>query len=319
MHVVACPRKRAVIALRGSMRSSLIFTEFETMQQKIIFLTLWLMLGLANASHIFAADLHGKLEQGALVTGKVVPGTRVELDGKPVRVTPRGIFAIGFDRDAKPEAQLTTIATNGERSVQTLSIRQRQYDIQRVTGVPQQTVEPPPEQLQRIVEEQKLVEQARATDSDREDFSGPFVWPLQGPISGVYGSQRFYNGRAGRPHFGVDVAAAVGTAVRAPADATVTLAQPDLFFSGGTLIMDHGYGVSSTFMHLSRLLVKTGDQVRAGQVVAEVGATGRASGPHLDWRINWFNVRLDPQTVVEPMPIAAPASAGPVTEQPVTK
>jgi murein DD-endopeptidase MepM/ murein hydrolase activator NlpD len=130
-------------------------------------------------------------------------------------------------------------------------------------------------------------------------------WPLLGPISGVYGSQRIYNGKPGRPHFGVDVAAPIGTPVRAPAAATITLAQPDMFFSGGTLIMDHGYGVSSTFMHLSRLLVKTGDKVAAGDVVGEVGATGRASGPHLDWRINWFDVRIDPQLVVAPMPAGA--------------
>jgi murein DD-endopeptidase MepM/ murein hydrolase activator NlpD len=288
------------------------------MHRNLIFSALILSTSLAAVTQVSAQppELHGTLEQGALVTGKVVPGTRVELDGKPVRVAPSGVFAIGFDRDAKPQAQLTLIAASGQRSAQTLSIQQRQYDIQRVTGVPQQTVEPPPEQLQRILEEQKWVEQARAVDSDREDFSGPFQWPLQGPISGVYGSQRFYNGKAGRPHFGVDVAAPVGTVVRAPAAATVTLAQPDLFFSGGTLIMDHGYGVSSTFMHLSRLLVKSGERVAAGQPVAEVGATGRATGPHLDWRINWFSVRLDPQTVVSPRPAPPmPISGAPANAQ----
>ncbi len=270
-----------------------------------VFISSLLLLSISLIVAAQPLELHGKLEQGALVSGKVASGTRVQLDGRSVRVTPAGVFAIGFDRDAKPTATLLMIEPNGERSVQTLHIGQRHYDIQRVTGVPQQTVEPPSEQLQRILDEQKLVEAARATDSNREDFIGPFRWPLAGRISGVYGSQRFYNGKAGRPHFGVDVAASVGTPVRAPAAATVTLAQPDLFFSGGTLIMDHGYGVSSTFMHLSRLLVKTGEQVAVGQVVAEVGATGRASGPHLDWRINWFDVRLDPQTVVAPMPDAA--------------
>jgi len=251
--------------------------------------------------------LQGALSQGGLVIGHVEAGTRVQLDGKAVRVTPQGVFAIGFDRDAKPQAVLTEIAADGGRREHRLDIARREYDIQRVTGVPQQTVEPPPEQLQRILAEQKQVEHARATDSDRLDFSGQFQWPLLGRISGVYGSQRVYNGKPGRPHFGVDVAAAVGTPVRAPADATITLASPDMFFSGGTLIMDHGYGVSSTFMHLSRLLVQPGQQVKAGQVVAEVGATGRATGPHLDWRINWFGVRLDPQLVAPAMP-AAPAS-----------
>jgi len=246
--------------------------------------------------------LQGPLTQGSLVIGEVEPGTRVLLDSKAVRVTPDGVFAIGFGRDAKASALLTELRADGSRRVHTLSIAPREYNIQRVTGVPQRTVEPPPEQLQRILAEQKLVERARAVDSDRLDFSKGFQWPLPGRISGVYGSQRVYNGKPGRPHYGVDVAAPTGTPVRAPADATVTLAQPDLFFSGGTLIMDHGYGVSSTFMHLSRLLVREGQVVKAGDVVAEVGSTGRATGPHLDWRINWFGVRLDPQLVAPPMP-----------------
>jgi len=271
------------------------------MQRQFFFFAISFLL----ATNLYAAELvnlRGKPEQGALIYGHVDAGSRVELNGVAVRTTPDGEFVIGFDRDAKPSAQLRVIDRNGGSHVQTLNIKQREYDIQRVTGVPQKTVEPPPEELQRIAAEQKQVEAARAIDSDRREFLGPFQWPLLGPISGVYGSQRFYNGEPRRPHFGVDVAASTGTPVRAPAAATVTLAAPDLFFSGGTLIMDHGYGVSSTFMHLSRLLVKAGDQVSAGQVVGEIGATGRASGPHLDWRINWFGVRIDPQLVVAPMP-----------------
>ena len=253
----------------------------------------------------WALDLNKPPEQGGLVLGTVTPGTQLELNGKAIRITPTGQFAIGFDRDAKSTATLVEITPKGQRTVHTLQVAQRQYAIQNVTGVPQQTVEPPPEQLQRILEEKQLVDAARAINSDRLDFLIPMQWPLLGPISGVYGSQRIYNGKPGRPHFGVDVAAPIGTPVRAPAAATITLAQPDMFFSGGTLIMDHGYGVSSTFMHLSRLLVKTGDKVAAGDVVGEVGATGRASGPHLDWRINWFDVRIDPQLVVAPMPAGA--------------
>ena len=253
----------------------------------------------------WALDLNKTPEQGGLVLGTVTPGTQLELNGKAIRITPTGQFAIGFDRDAKPTATLVEITPKGQRTAHTLQIAQRQYAIQNVTGVPQQTVEPPPEQLQRILEEKQLVDAARAINSDRLDFLIPMQWPLLGPISGVYGSQRIYNGKPGRPHFGVDVAAPIGTPVRAPAAAIITLAQPDMFFSGGTLIMDHGYGVSSTFMHLSRLLVKTGDKVAAGDAVGEVGATGRASGPHLDWRINWFEVRIDPQLVVAPMPAGA--------------
>jgi murein DD-endopeptidase MepM/ murein hydrolase activator NlpD len=265
----------------------------------------WLLCAaLFNTAIAQAFELRGRPQQGGLLFGQVEPGTRVLLDGEAVRVTPNGEFVIGFDRDATVQARLREITPSGERREHLLQVAPRQYAIQSVTGVPQQTVEPPPEQMQRILEEQQLVTEARAIDSQRLDFLHGFQWPLQGSISGVYGSQRIYNGKPGRPHFGVDVAAAVGTPVRAPANATVTLAHPDMFFSGGTLIMDHGYGVSSTFMHLSRLLIKTGDVVQAGQVVGEVGATGRASGPHLDWRINWFKVRIDPQLLVEPMPSA---------------
>jgi murein DD-endopeptidase MepM/ murein hydrolase activator NlpD len=258
-----------------------------------------------NCARADELKLDGPLEQGGLVLGTVAPGTRVVLDGRAVRVTADGHFAMGFDRDAKAAASVVTTTEDGKSSFHKLKIAKRTYDIQRVTGVPQETVTPPPEVMARIEREAALVASARAVDSDLLNFLNGFAWPLTGRISGVYGSQRVYNGQPGRPHFGVDVAAPIGTRVHAPADAVVTLAEPDLFFSGGTLIMDHGYGVSSTFMHLSKLLVKTGDHISAGQEVAEVGMTGRASGPHLDWRINWFNVHLDPQLIAPPMPVSA--------------
>jgi murein DD-endopeptidase MepM/ murein hydrolase activator NlpD len=275
-----------------------------------IFAALFAALAFAGAVVADDLKLDGALQQGGLVIGSVAPDARVTLDGKPVRMTPAGQFVIGFDRDAKPQARLE-VSRGGHTTVRKLAIARRSYDVQRVTGVPQQTVEPPPEVLKRIEREAKLVAAARAVDSDLQNFLDGFQWPLTGRISGVYGSQRVYNGKPGRPHFGVDVAAPVGTRVRAPADGIVTLAEPDLFFSGGTLIMDHGYGVSSTFMHLSKVLVRNGEHIRAGQEVAEVGATGRASGPHLDWRINWFNVRLDPQLIAPPMPLAPLAPLGP--------
>lgn len=264
-------------------------------------------IGHAQANPVADVQLTGPMEQGGLVLGSVPVGAQVNLDGRTVRVTPEGRFVIGFDRDAKPRSTLLVQTADGSKTTQMLTIKRRQYDIQRVTGVPQDTVTPPPELMARIEREAALVTQARSVDSDLRSFLDGFVWPLTGRISGVYGSQRVYNGTPGRPHFGVDVAASVGVRVRAPADAVVTLAEPDLFFSGGTLIMDHGYGVSSTFMHLSKLLVKTGDHIHVGQEVAEVGQTGRASGPHLDWRINWFNVRIDPQLIAPPMPVQMPA------------
>ena len=143
---------------------------------------------------------------------------------------------------------------------------------------------------------------ARKVDLPLPGFAEVFQWPLIGPISGVYGSQRFYNGVAGSPHFGVDIARPTGSQVSAPASGVVTLVHPDMFYSGGTLIIDHGHGISSTFIHLSEILVKEGDAIHQGQVIAKVGQTGRATGPHLDWRMNWFEERLDPQLLMGPMP-----------------
>ncbi len=250
-----------------------------------------------------AVELSGELAQGGLLIGKAQPGERVWLGKKELKQTPDGRFVFGFGRDAKPTKVLKICKADDCRE-HVLNIRQRQYDIQRIEGVPQNTVTPPPEVLERIRKENTQVARARRAVSDSLAFAGPFIWPLEGPITGVFGSQRVYNGEPRRPHFGVDVAAPTGTPVVAPADATVTLAHPDMYFSGGTLVMDHGYGVSSTFIHLSEVLVKDGQKVRQGEVVGKVGATGRATGPHLDWRMNWYKVRLDPVLHVGPMPQA---------------
>jgi murein DD-endopeptidase MepM/ murein hydrolase activator NlpD len=244
-----------------------------------------------------AIELDGKLTQGALVRGQTEPGTRITLNGDPVRVTEDGRFAIGFGRDADLWQRLVEIPPNGEPVEHNLELSEREYDIQRIEGVPQRTVTPDESALERIRAEAAQVRQARAVDSDRTDFTGDFIWPAGGRISGVYGSQRFYNGEPRRPHYGVDIAAPTGTPVVAPASGVVTLVHPDMYFSGGTLLIDHGYGISSTFIHLSEVLVEEGEQVSQGEVVAKIGASGRATGPHLDWRINWYGERLDPVTV----------------------
>ncbi len=193
---------------------------------------------------------------------------------------------------------------------QTLQVARREYNIQRVEGVPQATVTPPPEQLERIRREAALVADARAPSIERpeliEKVLAGFVWPAQGPISGVYGSQRFYNGEPRNPHYGVDVAVPKGTPVHAPAAGVVTLAEPDLYFSGGTVILDHGYRLSSTFLHMSEVSVQVGDELQAGDLIGAVGSTGRATGPHLDWRMNWRQERIDPQLLAPPMPNPAP-------------
>ena len=252
----------------------------------------------------FSLELKGELVQGGMLIGQVTPGEQVEVMGRPVRVDDQGLFVFGLGRDAPAEIKLTH--TNGGNEVTTFSyaVEQRVYREQRVEGVPQKTVTPPPEVLERIRREATLVREARTVDGRRTDFLTGFVKPLEGPITGVYGSRRVYNGTPGNPHYGLDIAAPTGTEVFAPAPGVVTLVHRDMFYSGGTLLIDHGYGISSTFIHLSELLVEEGQQVAPGDPVARVGATGRATGPHLDWRINWFDVRLDPALVLDQFPAA---------------
>jgi len=246
-------------------------------------------------------SLDGEPVQGALLIGRTDPGTAVKVDGIPVRVSDKGVFLVGFGRDAPPQARVDAVFPDGTRELREIHVAKRDYDIQRIDGLPPRKVSPSKKDLIRIRKEYALVKAARAHNDARQDFLAGFEWPLKGRISGVYGSQRILNGEPRRPHYGVDIAAPVGTIVRAPAPGIVTLAHGDMFFSGGTLIIDHGHGLSSTFMHLNAVLVKVGDRIRQGDVIAEVGATGRVTGAHLDWRMNLGGHRLDPQLLVPPM------------------
>ena len=247
-------------------------------------------------------QLQGEFIQGGLIRGKTLANNQIILDGKTIRTTPGGQFAFGFGRDATKTSTISIIAPSGQKLSHTLKVQSRDYKLQKVNGVPQKTVTPPKSVLGRIKKETQLVKAARKTDSNATDFLSTFQWPLIGPITGVYGSQRVYNGTPKRPHYGLDIAAPVGTTVRAPTDVTVTLAHQNMYYSGGTLIMDHGYGISSTFIHLDEVLVKVGDKIKKGDIVAKVGSKGRSTGPHLDWRINWFGVRLDPALIMPDMP-----------------
>ena len=250
-----------------------------------------------------SVQLDGPRVQGGLVRGRVAPGSTVEFEGERVRVSRDGWFLIGFGRDAPPKAVLSVVSPDGRRQRYGLAVKPREYRIQRIDGLPPGKVTPrSKEDLARIRREVAMVKRARLTDDARTDFLGGFRWPTEGPISGVYGSQRILNGEPRQPHYGVDIAVPTGTKALAPAAGVVTLAHPDMFFSGGTLIVDHGHGLSSAFLHLSRILVKKGQRVAQGQPIAEVGATGRVTGPHLDWRINLFGRRIDPELLVGPMP-----------------
>ena len=248
--------------------------------------------GLRLQAEIGFVVIKGQWVQGGLVIARAEPGTKLVLAEQPVSVTQQGIFSLGFDRDAPAQLPLVITLPGGQRLEHQLEIKPRDYNIQYIEGISKAIMNPSPKDLERI---------RRAAIKQRLDFAGDFQWPLTGPITGVYGSQRVYNGVPKRPHYGVDVAAPTGTPLSAPAPGLVTLAHKDMFYSGGTIIIDHGHGVSSTLMHLSKVLVKVGDEVKPGDIIAEVGATGRATGPHLDWRMNWYQSRIDPQLLVPEM------------------
>lgn len=271
----------------------------------MLFRSIMALVAVILGQGALALELTGALSQGSMLVGRVAPGLKVELMGRQIRVNDDGLFVFGLGRDAPAEITLVTKnVQGGDRQAHVFSVAQREYQEQRVNGVPQKTVTPPPEVLDRIRQESQLVKKARSGDSHYQDFLSGFYPPLEGPITGVYGSRRVYNGKPGNPHYGLDIAAPTGTDVFAPAPGIVKLVHSDMFYSGGTLILDHGHGVSSTFIHLSEVVAEVGQRVVAGDVIARVGATGRATGPHLDWRINWFNVRLDPQIVLKYFPVA---------------
>ncbi|WP_425504875.1 M23 family metallopeptidase [Pseudoxanthomonas japonensis] len=239
------------------------------------------------------------VSQGALVFGKVPPGSQVRYRDRALRTTGYGTVVFGVGRDETGPLKVDVTTPSGRSESIRIAVTPRDWPVERVDGVPPKTVNPPPEIAARIQREQALVTAARARDDERADFALPFQWPVQGRISGRFGNARVYNGQSGAGHSGMDIAAPNGTPVKAPAGGIVTFASPDLYLTGGTVLLDHGHGVSSNFLHLSRIDVKVGDRVEPGQVIGAVGATGRATGPHLHWGMNWFDTRIDPLLVLE--------------------
>ena len=235
----------------------------------------------------------GSMEQGSLAMGSAPPGSLAALDGRPLRTLPDGRFAFGFAPNQTAASVVTVRYPGGGGDSRSFKPAVRQYDIQRVDGLPQNTVTPPPEVTARIAKEAEDVFLARVSDTSGGDFLSGFDWPAPGRLSGVFGSQRINNGIPGAQHYGVDMAAPAGTPILAPADGVITLSD-DHYLSGGITLIDHGQGVSTAYLHQSQRLVKAGDMVQRGQRIGLIGATGRATGPHLHWAMNWFQVRLDP-------------------------
>ena len=242
----------------------------------------------------FAVTFDGKFIQGSFILGKTDPNSKVIIDKKKVKVTSDGYFAFGLGRDRKNDV---VIKINEKKIVK--KVFKREYKIQRIDGLEEKKVNPPEEVYERIKRENKWIGEARGINTDLVFFKNKFSIPVENAIiTGVYGSQRILNGESKWPHYGLDFAAKEGTKIKAMLDGIVTLAEPDLFYTGGTLIFDHGHGISTLYMHMEKILVKKGQKVKQGNIIGTVGSTGRATGAHLDVRLNWFNVRLDPATVL---------------------
>ncbi|WP_262694079.1 M23 family metallopeptidase [Kordiimonas aquimaris] len=246
-----------------------------------------------------APELNGNIVQGGLVWGQTMAGTRITLDGQPVPVHDQGHYVFGFSRDAVPESVLVFTYPDGSTESIKLAVGKRSFDIERVDGLPPKTVTPPPEWTARRKIENGRVRRARSVQTNDLYWTKGFVRPAEGRFSGFYGSQRILNGEPRSPHYGLDIAADIGTPIMAPAGGVVRLAAPDFLLEGGIVIIDHGFGVTSTLFHMNSVDVTEGETVAQGDLIGTVGAKGRASGPHVDWRVNWKSVRLDPLLVIE--------------------
>ena len=242
--------------------------------------------------------LPARVSQGAMVIGHANPGSTVRVDGRTLRVDADGRFVFGVGRDEKGPLTVSIQSTGNAAQTTRIEVTPRDWPIQRINGVPPSTVNPPPKIAERIARENGQIVAARKANSASTDFAKTFIWPVQGRISGRFGNQRIYNGTPKSYHSGMDIAAGTGTPIHAPAGGTITLAQKDFYLTGGTVMIDHGHGIGSNFLHMSRLDVKVGDVVKQGDVIGAVGSTGRSTGPHLHWGMSWFDTRIDPLLVL---------------------
>ena len=267
------------------------------MDCKIITRLFFLIILLAS-SQSNAVEFKGKFLQGHYIIGITDPSAKIIVDKKNIKVSQDGYFVFGIDRDRKFDVTITKII-DGKKEKIIKKVLKRKYNIQRIDGLEESKVTPPESVYKRIREENNKIGEARAINSDLPFFKNQFIMPVEGIISGVYGSQRILNGKPKWPHYGIDIAAKKGTKIKSSATGIVTMAEDDLYYTGGTVIMDHGHGISTIYSHLESLNVKVGDEILQGDIIGTVGSTGRSTGPHLDFRVNWFQTRLDPMSVLE--------------------
>ncbi len=264
------------------------------MDSKIIKLSIIFFLLFFKAN---AVEFNGKFIQGHFILGKTSPNSLIKIDDKKVKVSKEGFFVFGLDRDRKFDVTISVTNSNSNKKI-IKKVLKRKYKIQRIDGLDEKKVTPPEEVYNRIKKENNKIGKARSINSDLDFFKNKFIMPVDGIISGVYGSQRILNGKPKWPHYGIDIAAKQGTEIKASGSGIVTMSEGDLYYTGGTIIMDHGHGISTIYSHLEKLMVKVGDKIEQGEIIGTVGSTGRSTGPHLDFRVNWFQTRLDPMSIM---------------------
>ncbi|MDC0863870.1 M23 family metallopeptidase [Candidatus Pelagibacter sp.] len=267
------------------------------MDSSIIYRFLFVFL-IFTSTPLQAIEFQGKFIQGHFILGKTNPKAKIIVGKKEVKISKDGFFVFGIDRDRKFDLTFTKIL-NEKKTIITKTVLKRKYNIQRIDGLEESKVTPPESVYKRIKKENNAIGEARVINSDLNFFKDKFIMPVEGIISGVYGSQRILNGKPKWPHYGIDIAAKQGTMIKSSGAGVVTMAEDDLYYTGGTIIMDHGHGISTIYSHLENILVSVGDKINQGDVIGTVGSTGRSTGPHLDFRVNWFQTRLDPMSVLK--------------------
>ena len=258
---------------------------------------LFFLIIIFTTTQVNAIEFQGKFLQGHYIIGITDPSAKIIIDKKSVKVSEDGYFVFGIDRDRKLDLIITKIK-DGKKEKIIKKVLKRKYNIQRIDGLEESKVTPPESVYKRIKEENHKIGEARAINSDLSFFKNQFIMPVEGIISGVYGSQRILNGKPRWPHYGIDIAAKKGTLIQSSGSGVVTMAEDDLYYTGGTIIMDHGHGISTIYSHLETVMVSIGDKINKGDIIGTVGSTGRSTGPHLDFRVNWFQTRLDPMSVL---------------------
>jgi hypothetical protein len=246
-------------------------------------------------------EINGSFAQGGLLFGKTNSKNKVFFNNKKIFVNDSGDFVLAIGRDEKLE-NLILIEGPKKKETHKIKISKRKYKIQRIDGLPKNKVTPSKEELKRIKKESKKISISKNIFLNETFYKSGFIWPVKGIITGKYGNQRILNGQPRRPHYGLDIAAPSGTKVISPSDAEVSLIMEDTFFNGKMIILNHGLGLNSIYSHLKKIYVKEGKKIKKGDLIAEVGSTGRSTGPHLDWRINVFSVAIDPELLLLDQP-----------------